>query len=154
MNAFILLEWYWCFTKKTSLDETYSFWNVEFRAPLTLSQMSYLANRTIEKMKFLHIAFLIVGIVSVCLYWPNLYFFFYSWYTWNCVFSFAQPHRFFCYFEIMWVVDQDTQNRFCLFKFLVILDYSKNLQHGWDFPEKGQRNVEKGQNIQKFGKNV
>ena len=75
MNAFILLKWYWCSTKKTSLDETYSFWNVEFRAPRTLSQMSYLANRTIEKVKFLHIAFLIVGIVLVCLYWHNLFFF-------------------------------------------------------------------------------
>ena len=79
-------------------------------------QMNLLANRTIEKMKFSRISFLVVGTVFICFFWPNWYFFPIHG-THEIVFSRLFNHRFFCYFEIKWVVDQDTQNKFRRFKF-------------------------------------
>ena len=44
--------------------------------PLTMFlQMCLLANRTIEKIKFSRIPFLVAGTISICFCWPNWYFF-------------------------------------------------------------------------------
>ena len=47
--------------------------------------------------------------------------------THEIVFSHFFNHRFFCHFEIMWVVDQETQNRICRFKFWLTRRYKQGL---------------------------
>ena len=89
-------------------------------------QMSLLANRTIEKMKFSRIPFLVVGTISICFCWPNWYFFPFHG-THEIVFSRLFNHWFFCYFKIMWVVDQDTQNKLCQFEFWFTRKYKQFL---------------------------
>ena len=58
--------------------------------------------------------------------WPNWYFFPFHG-THEIVFSRLFNHWFFCYFKIMWVVDQDTQNKLCQFEFWFTRKYKQFL---------------------------